>query len=188
MGADPMSLTADEFVAWELRQEAKHEFADGRTRAFAGGTLAHAVISSELLGILRAHPRSRPCRVFGSDVLIATARSRRYADVVVSCDERDIGDLTQTTIRFPTLVVEVPSQSTASVDRSEKFDEYRTIETLQEYLLLDSRKRWAEAYRRNGEEWVSSLPVSSGTLRVASLDLPLDLDELYERASVTAAG
>ncbi len=115
--------------------------------------------------------------------MIATEHSSRYADVVVTCDECDHAPRT-VALRYPRLIVEVLSESTAAVNRGEKLDEYRTLETLEEYVLIDSRKRWAETYRRLEAEWTASMPLVRGKLRLASVDLTLDLDELYRESGV----
>jgi Uma2 family endonuclease len=188
MTAQPQGpLTLADFVAWELRQENKHEFVEGRIYGFAGGTIEHAAIASAVLTALRSHLRGGPCRAYGSDVMIATEQSSRYADVVVTCDARDHAPKT-VTLRYPKLIVEVLSESTAAVDRGEKLDEYRSIGTLEEYVLIDSRKRWAESYRRVNDGWIASLPRAAGKLRLVSVDLTLDLDELYTECSVEVSG
>jgi len=77
MTAQPHDLTLAEFIVWEARQDAKHEFADGRVYAFAGGTKRHAALAIEIVGLLHAHLSGSPCQVYGSDVLVATKRSGR---------------------------------------------------------------------------------------------------------------
>jgi Uma2 family endonuclease len=176
-------LTLDEFAAWELGAEEKHEFSAGRVSPFPGGTIEHSAIAGAVYSALRAHLRGGPCRAHGSDIAIRTERSSRYADVVVTCDERDRKPRT-TALRFPKLIVEVLSQSTAALDRGEKFDEYRAIASCEEYVLVDSRKRSAESYRLVGGRWISSLPKTQGTLELASVGFALDLDELYDDCGV----
>jgi Uma2 family endonuclease len=187
MTAQPHDLTLAEFIAWEARQEAKHEFADGRVYAFAGGTKRHAAIAVELLGLLNTCLRGSPCRVYGSDVLIAMGQSGRYADVVVTCDERDTRDLGETAVHYPKLIIEVLSDSTAAVDRGDKLDEYRTIDSLEEYVLVDSRRRWVEVYRRGDNAWLASLPMTDGELRLASVDATVSLEDLYATAGLALA-
>jgi Uma2 family endonuclease len=80
----------------------------------------------------------------------------------------------------------VLSESTERVDRGAKFEEYRTLSTLEEYVLVDSRKRWAEAFRRNGGKWIAFAPATAGEFRLVSVGLTIDLDELYDLCSVQA--
>ncbi|MGH7727890.1 MAG: Uma2 family endonuclease [Vulcanimicrobiaceae bacterium] len=169
-------LTLAEFPAWELRQQAKHEFVDGHVYGFVGGTIEHNAISVFL--IEKIAPAARPCRTYGSDMLIATFSSSRYADLALTCDERDRA-AGATIIRYPKLIVEVLSPSTASDDLGPKMREYQTIETLEEYLTLDSRRRWAQVLRRTGTDWLLAAPLTRGALEIASVGTTLDLDQLY---------
>jgi Uma2 family endonuclease len=182
----PNDLSLADFLIWEERQETKHEFVAGSVVAFAGGTTRHHLIAAEILAAAVVHVRGSECLALGSDALIETATSARHPDVVVTCDGRDTRDLAQRTIRYPKLIVEVLCESTAALDRGAKLDEYRTLETLEEYVLIDSRRRWLETYRRLDGAWVVSLPVARGSLRLESIGATLDLDDLYERAGVAA--
>jgi Uma2 family endonuclease len=178
-------LTQAEFLAWELQQPDKHEFVDGyvyplfgdaTAQGFAGGTGWHNRLALELALVIA--PAARPCRTYTSDMRIETARSTRYADLFVTCDERDHDDAS--VMRHPKLIVEVLSESTAREDLGPKKREYESIDTLNEYLVIDSRKRWAQVIRREGGEWVESAPSGSGLLELKSLGLILNLDEVYD--------
>jgi Uma2 family endonuclease len=181
----PQGLSLADFVAWEATQETRHEYCRGLISAFPGGTLRHAALAGEIYAILLARLRGTPCRPFIMDVLTSMEYSARYPDVVVTCDERDTGDLGRRTLQHPKLIVEVLSESTASVDRGDKLDEYRSLESLEEYVLIDSRRCWAEAYRRADAGWVIAPPVSRGRLLLSSLGIQLDLDDLYANVGLS---
>ncbi len=106
-----------------------------------------------------------------------TKTSSRYPDFSVKSDrfEDPLGRFG----KFPTLLVEVLSPSTHAVDRGPKSDEYRTIETLQEYVLIDSRKRWAQTIRRAGDDWIVSLPIVEGAPAFRSVGVRMTFDEVY---------
>ncbi len=175
------ALTLAEFPAWEQRQDTKHEFVNGHVYGFAGGTFAHADLAAQLLA--RLQPHVLPCRAVGSDMLIEMAASTRYADVVVTCDGRDF-DPHAMVIHFPKLIIEVLSESTAKDDLGPKMREYQAIAALEEYVTLDSRKRWAQILRRENDRWELALPISSGMLELRSVGLTIDLDALYASTGV----
>jgi Uma2 family endonuclease len=169
-------VTLESFVEWALAQEARYEFADGTISAFPGSTMHHADIVAGL--VERIRPHVRPGKVVSTDMLLRMERSARFPDIIVTFDERDFGEATY--VQYPKLVIEVLSKSTNAVDRSAKLDEYRSIETVDEYVLVDSRKRWAQTnVRTSSGDWITSLPIVSGTLTIASIGLTFDLDELY---------
>jgi Uma2 family endonuclease len=167
--------TVDEFVAWEDKQAEKYEFADGLISLFPGGTARHEIIIPNLIFAIRKVVG--PGHVRSSGLKQLTPTSSRYADVSVSFDSRDEPGLTYA--RYPTLLIEVLSPSTQATDRGPKSDEYRSIETLSEYVLVDSRKRWAQTIRRVGEDWIVSLPIVAGSLRFESIGVDISFDDLY---------
>jgi Uma2 family endonuclease len=171
----PNFATVADFVAWEEGQPERYEFADGEVSLFPGATARHEIIVVNLCLALRTV--AQPHQVRGSNLKVLTSSSSRYADVTVSFDERDAVALRYA--QFPALVVEAISPSTQSVDRGPKFDEYRLIDTLREYVLVDSRKRWVQTVRRSGGDWITSLPLRDGTVRFDSAGLELGFDSLY---------
>jgi Uma2 family endonuclease len=174
-------ITFAEFLDWEIHQEAKHEFVDGRVVAVAGGTIDHTLIASNLLRELGgALPAD--CIVLGSDAMIETAGSGRYADVVVTRDRRDRG--TARTVRFPRLIIEVVSESSTATDRGDKLEEYTNLPSLEEYALIDSRRKWVQVFRRTEGNWVMSRPTTSGPFQIDSLNLSLTFAQVYRGTSI----
>jgi Uma2 family endonuclease len=157
---------------------------NGHVYGFAGATFAHADLSAKLLA--RLHPHVLPCRAVGSDMLIEMATSSRYADIVVTCDDRDF-DPAATVVHFPKLIIEVLSEATAQDDLGPKMREYQAIATLEEYVTIDSRKRCAQIFRRENDRWELLQPVTAGSLELRSVGLAIDLDELYTSAGIPEA-
>jgi Uma2 family endonuclease len=108
-----------------------------------------------------------------------------FADGEVSPDERDRPE--QTVLRYPILVVEILSASTERVDPGAKLDEYRSIEALAEYALVDSRKRRAQMFRRVEKLWIASLPIFAGSFQMRSVGATIPFDEIYAERSSSAA-
>ena len=102
----------------------------------------------------------------------------RYPDLVVTCDERDARE--RTIKRHPKLISEVLSPGTASIDTGDMLDEYQTIPELEEYVLIDSRKRSVRIYRRDGDTLKTEPASLTGSIELRSLGLVLSLDDIYE--------
>jgi Uma2 family endonuclease len=173
-------LTADDYLAGELGSGIRHEYVDGEVYAMAGAGEPHNLIAGNVFAKLRNLVRGGPCRVFISDMKLHVADwdAFYYPDVMVVCDARD----TQTHYKeFPSLVVEVLSPSTESIDRREKMLAYRTLPSLREYLLIAQDKRHVELYRRadNGTWFMAALPEGAG-VPLECVKTSLTLDELYE--------
>lgn len=179
-------LAPEEYLAMEAVSEVKHEFLRGEVFAMAGATASHNQIAVNLVTRLRDHLRGSVCRVYVSDVKlrVEAADAYFYPDLFVTCDPEDHAD--PAVKRRARLIVEILSVSTAAYDRTDKFDDYRKLETLEEYVLIDSRKQSVMVYRRGADTdtWLLELLPATGTLRVVCVNLSIPVSTLYEDADV----
>ncbi len=177
----PQEMTMEEYLLWELDQDIRHEYIDGKVFAMTGGTIPHNDIALNLYSALRPHLRSMDCRINVSDVKVqVTAKnSYFYPDIIVSCDREDIN--ARKFIQNPKLIIEVLSPSTSSRDRGEKFRYYLTMPSLQEYLLVDSEKISVERYcRGEGRMWLYYPYTAGDTIALSSIEFELPIELLYE--------
>lgn len=159
-------------MSWVVRQEGRYEFVAGEVFAMGGGTRAHSAVAVNLLAALARHLRGSGCRPYNSDMAIRVESSNAvyFPDVSVSCET----GAEQLFLREPKLIIEVLSPTTEAYDRGRKFHDYRTLQSLQEYVLVDPERRSIEVYRRSGEEWTLHAYGATQTMPLASvaLDLP----------------
>jgi Uma2 family endonuclease len=187
MIASPQSpLSPDEYLQLEAQSVIKHEYIDGYAYAQAGATDAHNTIAGNLFALLRAHVRGTGCRVYISDMK-ARIESRNcyyYPDLLVTCDPRD-GE-TDTFKRFPRLIIEVLSDSTEAFDRGDKFIDYQSLDTLQEYVLIASNQRRVDCLRRNeAGQWVFQYYTpEQGSFQLQSIEFAAEVDLLYEDVAI----
>ena len=182
-------MTAEEYLVWEPQQEIRYEYLNGEVVAMTGGTVPHNDIAINLLMALLPSIRAKGCRINMADVKLQIAGSSLYyyPDLIVSCDPKDL--TARQFLQFPKLIVEVLSPGTADKDRSEKFTDYQTIPTLQEYLLINSEKVSVECYRRGeGRMWLYYPHTSGDTLTLQSLDMSLPLQQIYAGVQLSAKG
>ena len=146
-----------------------------------GATDAHVTITGNLFTLLRAHIRGRPCRVYMAEMKlrVETADAFFYPDVLVTCSPEDrAAPLVK---RQPTLVVEVLSASTAAFDRGRKFEIYRQLPSLREYVLIEQGRMSVECFRRDEHDrWVLRAYGSGETVELLSLDFSTTFEALYE--------
>ncbi|RMG13518.1 MAG: Uma2 family endonuclease [Cyanobacteria bacterium J055] len=142
-------LTPQEYLEWEEQQPDKYEYIDGEVFAMAGGTLPHASIALNLGSALKNHLRDRGCKVFVADAKVGVSEQGpyHYPEVMVSCDPLD--RKARQAIYHPCLIVEVLSPGTEAFDRGQKFRNYRHIETLKEYVVIEADRMAIECYRIN---------------------------------------
>ncbi|NCJ08367.1 Uma2 family endonuclease [Synechococcales cyanobacterium C] len=182
MVASPQYLTPKDYLQLEAESPVKHEYIDGEIYAMAGASDVHVTITGNLFALLRSHVRGTGCRVYISDMKARIEGRDRffYPDVMVTCDPRD--QETSGYKRFPKLVVEVLSETTEAFDRGDKFADYQTLESLQEYVLINTRHQRVECFRRHqGGQWVLQFYTrETKTFYLESLDFTGTLAALYE--------
>lgn len=175
-------FTPDQYLHMEAQSNFKHEYIDGQIYAMAGASDPHVTIAGNLFALVRSHVRGSGCRVYISDMKARIEALNRfyYPDVLVTCDSRDLE--TPTYKRFPTLIVEVLSDSTEAFDRGDKFADYQTLESLREYVLINTKRQRVECFRRNDEGlWVLQFYTPEKTLfRLDSINFEDTIELLYE--------
>lgn len=182
VASSQLPVDPDEYLRLEAESPIKHEYVNGEVYAMAGATDAHVTIALNIASMLRSHVRGTGCRVYIADMKLRVELRNcfYYPDVVVTCDERDAE--TSTYKRFPKLIVEVLSASTEAFDRGNKFFDYQTLDTLDEYVLINTQHQRVECFRRNSEGlWVlQSYHPTDETFELQSLAFQDNLDALYE--------
>lgn len=173
-------ISFEEFLEREATASAKHEFVDGQVYAMAGASRAHGPIALNLAALVRPAIRGSGCQAYLADMKVVPPgnRSVRYPDLVMTCDERDLAD--EQITRFPKLIIEVLSPGTSSVDRGDKFEEYRRISTLIEYAIIDSTRVMVEVFRRSNDGWSLREYGPGSVFRLESIPLDVKVDDLYE--------
>jgi Uma2 family endonuclease len=127
--------------------------------------------------------RGRDCRVYMADMRVNISSSGRYTypDVVTVCGEQRFEDSEVDTLLNPNVIVEVLSDSTETYDRGEKFDHYRTIASLREYVLVAQNSMRVDHYTLRDGQWVfSALTAAEDRLSLASVGCEISLAEIYE--------
>ncbi|MCC5639663.1 Uma2 family endonuclease [Nostoc sp. CHAB 5844] len=184
----PQKMTIEEYLVWEPQQELRYEYVNGEVFAMTGGTIPHNDIALNFYTALRPHLRARGCRINVLDVKVQfdSKNIYYYPDVVVSCDPQDLN--ARKFIQNPKIIAEVLSPSTSSRDRGEKFTNYLTIPSLQEYLLIDSEKISVERYSRGEERMWLYYPYTEGDMiTLPSIEFELAIALLYEGVIFAAA-
>lgn len=183
-------LTPEEYLAIERKAEYKNEYVDGEMIAMTGASRIHNLITTNISGELRQGLREARCEVYSNDmrVRIPATGFYTYPDAIVVCGEPELEDDFFDTILNPTLIVEVLSSSTKSHDRGKKFSDYRTVESLAEYLLVAQDEHRVEQYvKQSGERWLlTDIRSIEDTVELASVPCVLALKEIYHKVNLSS--
>ena len=183
---DNAYFSPKEYLEIEEKSPMKHEYRQGLIYAMAGASKAHVLITGNTSDLLRNHLANSECLVLITDmkVRVEAANDFYYPDVVVTCDERD-RDSAESFIRYPCLIVEVLSNKTEKFDREGKFNDYKTLETLTEYVLISQKEIMVECFRRNAEgNWVEQIYRSGEEVEFASINFSCAIEALYRKVSL----
>jgi Uma2 family endonuclease len=182
-------LTPEEYLALERKSEFKSEYINGQMVAMTGASRRHNLIAINISGVLWQQLKKKPCEVYAGDMRVRVPATGLYTypDVVVVCGEPQLEDNFFDTLLNPTLIVGVLSDSTESYDRGKKFSDYRTVESLAEYLLVAQNEHKVEQYvkQEDGRWLLSDISSLEGKVELASIPCVLALSEVYDKVSIS---
>lgn len=187
--AESSLLTVEEYLVREETADVRHEYLGGYVYAMAGGSTAHARISTDVVASFGSQLRGKPCEAFTSDlkvrVRLATHTRFYYPDAMVVCDA-NAGD--SSFQDRPVVIVEVLSDSTRRTDEGEKREAYLTIPTLRAYLLVEQDSAAVRVYRRVGDDFVIEQHAGlDAVVPLPEVGVDLALRDVYARVDFTAA-
>lgn len=189
MASHPVSkLTGEQYLNIERAAEFRSEFLDGEMFAMSGGSTNHARLQQNLSGELYVALRGSPCEAFGSDFRVkVSGRMYTYPDVSVVCGEpRVAGD---DNLLNPVVIFEVLSPSTERHDRGLKFQHYRTIDSLQDYILVHQDQVRIEQYtHRPDHTWtLRDYQLQQEHLKIDSIGVSIVIERIYDRVKIAPA-
>ena len=175
--------TAAEYLAWEREQDGRHEFADGEVFAMAGGSPRHNALCAAVIRDLGVALRETDCQVLTSDQRVSLAYQSRYVypDATVICGPLELEVGTRDVVVNPRVVVEVLSANTEVNDRGSKWEGYRRVESLRDYVLVSQRSASVEHYQRQDDGSWRYTVVGPGQSASLATGVQLDVDSIYER-------
>jgi Uma2 family endonuclease len=170
------SMTLEQFLAWEERQELRYEFDGVQPVAMTGGSFVHAAIQINLILALGTRLRGKPCRVIGSELKIEVAGRIRYPDAFVICTPQPGSTHV---VRDPVAVFEILSPSTSHTDLVLKTAEYRATPSILHYVILEQTHAGAQVFSRRGADWIAETVRDADVLRLPEIGIEIPLPELY---------
>jgi Uma2 family endonuclease len=185
MSAAIKRYTVAEYLAFERASPVKHEYFDGEVFAMAGATAPHNLIAGNAYRRLGNALEAKPCLIFGSDMrVVCPTGLRTYPDISLTCGKPRYEDYRQDSLLNPLVIVEVLSPSTERYDRGKKFEHYRAISSLREYVLLASDRMSLDHFSRQDDvsQWLLTTYVDPGSVvRFPALELTIALTEFYTK-------
>jgi len=183
-------ISPEAYLARERLAETKSEYFRGKIYAMSGASRWHVRICDDLQYAITTELRERGCEAFSSDMRVKVEDNGLYTypDLTVVCGEAEFEDERFDTLLNPTLIVEVLSPSTETYDRTDKFERYRDLDSLREYVLVATDKPSVETFRREEHGWVfNQVRGLNESVRFASINVTIPLAEIYRRVNFDEA-
>jgi Uma2 family endonuclease len=178
-----------DYLDFERASPTCHEYADGEVFARSGGTFEHSAVAANLVGELGNALRGRGCTVLGSGMRIKIPATGRYvySDGTILCARPQLADEHRDTLVNPRVIIEVLSDSTEAYDRGDKFSQYRTVASIEEYVLASQKEPKIEVFTRQPDEsWMLRVCGPGERVALRSLECAIEVDRVY--AEVFDAG
>ena len=183
--AHTIHYTYEEYLRFEASSNVKHEYLGGQIYAMAGGTPRargarrgghRSAVPGSPAGAVPAL-RCRPPRPYAKRSLNVSCRDGHLRPLARDPEDRDAAT-------NPTLIVEVLSRSTEEYDRGDRFEHYKSLPSLRQYVLVSHRERRVDVWTRGeGGDWTSVAAQDGETARLSSVGAGLSVDRLYEAAA-----
>jgi Uma2 family endonuclease len=177
-------ITEQDYLEAERKAFEKHEYYKGEIFAMSGASFPHNQIFSNLFIELGSNLKGKNCQSFGSDLRIHIPSNSLYTypDISIICGETELTDDHFDTATNPSVIIEILSPSTKDYDRGSKFTLYRNIETLKEYILVDSTNISVEKFIRHADNsWqLTEYKLLGEIFSISTLNIHLALSAIYE--------
>jgi Uma2 family endonuclease len=180
--------SVEEYLEFENTSEDKHEYYQGEIFAMAGTKMQHAIVTGNLYHALRKKLDGKPCQPLGSDIRIYIKKNTlfTYPDVSVICGEPISLNNDDMNFVNPTVIFEVLSAATRDYDSNAKFELYKAIPTLKEYILVEPETISVKAHHLNNKGYwqLKEYNDIDQVLELTTINVSVDLREVYERTKV----
>lgn len=179
--------TPEEYLALEEKSPVKNEYFQGHIYQMTGASFNHNVITANLSGLFYQAFNEKPCQHFIADMrlLVKTNGLYTYPDLMAVCGPVDLVTGQLETLTNPLLIIEVLSDSTAEYDRTTKFELYKGLDSLKNYVLVDQHRPYIQVFNRLENDphlWVlESFSGLESQVKFPALELSLNLTDIYKR-------
>jgi len=176
-------VSKEEYFDLLLKSDVKLEYHDGEVVAMAGAQPTHNLLSSNIHGELFSCLKKAGCTILASDQLIKIEGCHKYTfpDLVIVCQnlEYEKSPNGLDALENPEIIIVILSDSTELYDRTDKFECYKTISSFREYILVSSKKKQVEIFKRlNEDEWIERT-FTEKDKKIKIGDCEISIEDIY---------
>ncbi len=180
-------ISPKEYLDMERASDEKHEYFDGHVYNMSGASLKHGKVAMNLAVEIGSYLKDKKCSVL-AETMRVTTKSRdayMYPDLLIYCDTEELEDDKFDTLLNPSVIIEVLSPSTRSIDKGRKFLYYQGITSLKEYFMVDTLKQriYIAKIEANGK-WTFENTVEEGSIFIETIQFSLPLSDIYKGTGI----
>lgn len=181
-------ISPEYYLEEERKALEKHEYYQGEVFAMSGASPEHNFISTNVLVDIGNKLKGKNCRPFGSDFRVHIPKNTfyTYPDITIVCGKTELADDdVKDNLLNPSVIIELLSKSTRNYDKGQKFTLYRDIDSLQEYILIDTEKIHVEKHIRNADNsWLlTEFKTIEESFTINTVNITIQLKDVYEGLS-----
>jgi Uma2 family endonuclease len=184
-------ISPEEYLAIERAAETRSEYLNGEMFAMSGTSYAHTRIKGNIAYRASVQLEGGPCEVLTSDMRVKVSSSGLYTypDLIILCGKPELEDSYFDTLLNPQVLVEVLSDSTEKYDRGLKFEHYRRIPTLREYILVSQNRILVERFARQlNNSWnLQTFDDPKGVFPFATVAIQIPMQDIYHKVDFESA-
>ena len=177
--------TPEKYLELEEKSDTKNEYLDGEIIPMVGGTTNHNQIA---INFCRAFPltiNNQDYYIYINDVKlwIPDYRFYTYPDLMIIEGEPVYQSENKNIVTNPKIIIEVLSDSTQNYDKTEKFRAYRSLPSLQEYILISQSSYYVEQFiKQTEQQWLfNAIEGENNHLALDGIDFSISFPQLYHR-------
>jgi Uma2 family endonuclease len=168
----------EEYFLYEEKSEVKHELINRNLYEMSGESIFHNDIVFNIVFLLKNLLKNTNFRVAFENFKARTPEKNYFYPDVLVCEK----DVAKYYSDKSILIVEVLSDATRQYDLSDKFIQYRKIETLRYYLCVEPEQQVVIFFFKNENgEWLSeTYTKDEDKIDLKLLDVSFTLKDIYK--------
>lgn len=181
-------ISPKEYLEMERASDEKHEYFDGHIYLMSGASLKHAKVAINLTIKIGSFLENKDCSILAETMRVTSPSndSYMYPDVLIVCGKEELEDDQFDTLLNPSVVFEILSPSTRSIDKGRKMMYYKEIPSLKEYFMVDTDTQLVHCVRRqpSGDWRLETVTGEMSDLFIETIQFNLPLAAIYKGTGI----
>ena len=174
--------TPDDYLMSERQSAVKNEYLNGRVVGRSGSNRWHNLIVTNIAVAVGSRIHSGKTDMYLSNMKVRLKNNFIcYPDVVIVNGEPIFADQSNDLLVNPTVVVEIISQATNTLDKTQKLESFLAMDSIRECLLVKEDEMRIEHYlKQNAKQWTYKIyNERDDVASMESIGCKISLSEIY---------